>query len=169
MTENDYQLAWGIYAVSALGCLLAWFYFTSWMWRYLREPLRVLAAVMLFTPTVVDPARDLYAPAIAMTVMDLLFKVSNDAWRSVADLVMYGAMVFVVYLLFVVLRWLLSRKKVSAKAQAKRQSEKNVEPQAPTTESTLTLQQMLDLEKDTQDSGLVARRYGSLLCVNCSG
>lgn len=152
MTENDYQLAWGIYAVSALGCLLAWFYFTSWMWRYLREPLRVLAAVMLFTPTVVDPARDLYAPAIAMTVMDLLFKVSNDAWRSVADLVMYGAMVFVVYLLFVVLRWLLSRKKVSAKAQAKRQSEKNVEPQAPTTESTLTLQQMLDLEKDTQDS-----------------
>ena len=151
MTENDYQLAWGIYAVSALGCLLAWFYFTSWMWRYLREPLRVLAAVMLFTPTVVDPA-------IAMTVMDLLFKVSNDAWRSVADLVMYGAMVFVVYLLFVVLRWLLSRKKVSAKAQAKRQSEKNVEPQAPTTESTLTLQQMLDLEKDTQDSGLVARR-----------
>ncbi|NLJ12525.1 MAG: MFS transporter [Gammaproteobacteria bacterium] len=158
MTENDYQLAWGIYAVSALGCLLAWFYFTSWMWRYLREPLRVLAAVMLFTPTVVDPARDLYAPAIAMTVMDLLFKVSNDAWRSVADLVMYGAMVFVVYLLFVVLRWLLSRKKVSAKAQAKRQSEKNVEPQAPTTESTLTLQQMLDLEKDTQDSGLVARR-----------
>ncbi len=151
MTENDYQLAWGIYAVSALGCLLAWFYFTSWM-------LRVLAAVMLFTPTVVDPARDLYAPAIAMTVMDLLFKVSNDAWRSVADLVMYGAMVFVVYLLFVVLRWLLSRKKVSAKAQAKRQSEKNVEPQAPTTESTLTLQQMLDLEKDTQDSGLVARR-----------
>src|SRR5690554_6661734 len=158
MTENDYQLAWGIYAVSALGCLLAWFYFTSWMWRYLREPLRVLAAVMLFTPTVVDPARDLYAPAIAMTVMDLLFKVSNDAWRSVADLVMYGAMVFVVYLLFVVLRWLLSRKKVSAKAQAKCQSEKNVEPQAPTTESTLTLQQMLDLEKDTQDSGLVARR-----------
>ncbi|WBE26166.1 MFS transporter [Denitrificimonas caeni] len=158
MTENDYQLAWGIYAVSALGCLLAWFYFTSWMWRYLREPLRVLAAVMLFTPTVVDPARDLYAPAIAMTVMDLLFKVSNDAWRSVADLVMYGAMVFVVYLLFVVLRWLLSRKKVSAKAQAKRQSEKNVEPQVPTTESTLTLQQMLDLEKDTQDSGLVARR-----------
>ncbi len=158
MTENDYQLAWGIYAVSALGCLLAWFYFTSWMWRYLREPLRVLAAVMLFTPTVVDPARDLYAPAIAMTVMDLLFKVSNDAWRSVADLVMYGAMVFVVYLLFVVLRWLLNRKKVSAKAQAKRQSEKNVEPQAPTTESTLTLQQMLDLEKDTQDSGLVARR-----------
>ena len=74
MTENDYQLAWGIYAVSALGCLLAWFHFTSWMWRYLREPLRVLVAIILLTPTVIDPARDLYAPAIAMTVMDMLFK-----------------------------------------------------------------------------------------------
>ena len=72
MTENDYQLAWGIYAISALGCLLVWFYFTSWMWRYLREPLRVIAAVMLFTPTVVDPARDFYAPAIAITVMRFL-------------------------------------------------------------------------------------------------
>ena len=154
MTENDYQLAWGIYAVSALGCLLAWFYFTSWMWRYLREPLRILAAIILFTPTVVDPARELYAPAIAMTVMDLLFKVSNDAWRSVADLVMYGAMVFAVYLLFVLVRWFVLRNKRGHAAQ--RHTNKREEPDE--VESGLTLQQMLDLEKDNQDTGLVARR-----------
>ena len=154
MTENDYQLAWGIYAVSALGCLLAWVYFTSWMWRYLREPLRVLVAIILFTPTVVDPANDFYAPAIAITVMDLLFKVSNDAWRSAADLVMYGAMVFAVYLLFVVVRWWLARNKRSAKQVAKRQ----LAAQEEEPESALTLQQMLDLEKETEQSGLVARR-----------
>lgn len=154
MTENDYQLAWGIYAVSALGCLLAWFYFTGWMWRYLREPLRVVAAVILFTPTVVDPTRDLYAPAIAMTVMDLLFKVSNDAWRSVADLVMYGALVFAVYLVFVLARWLLMRNKRNAKNTGYNRAD--VEPEEP--DSTLTLQQMLDLEKESQQSGLVARR-----------
>ncbi len=154
MTENDYQLAWGIYAVSALGCLLAWFYFTGWMWRYLREPLRVIAAVVLFTPTVVDPTRDFYAPAIAMTVMDLLFKVSNDAWRSVTDLVMYGALVFAVYLVFVVARWLLTRNKSSAKSTGYNRDE--AEPEPP--ESSLTLQQMLDLEKESQQSGLVARR-----------
>ncbi len=154
MTENDYQLAWGIYAVSALGCLLAWFYFTGWMWRYLREPLRVVAAVILFTPTVVDPARDFYAPAIAMTVMDLLFKVSNDAWRSVADLVIYGAMVFAVYLVFVLLRWLLIRNKRSAKQTSNdTYSADQDEP-----ESLLTLQQILDLDKDNPQSGLVARR-----------
>ena len=154
MTENDYQLAWGFYAVSALGCLLAWFYSTGWMWRYLREPLRVIAAVILFTPTVVDPARDFYAPAIAMTVMDLLFKVSNDAWRSVADLVMYGGMVFVVYLVFVLLRWLLTRNKRNERAETNNRVA--VEPETP--DSKLTLQQMLDLEKDSQQSGLSARR-----------
>ena len=154
MTENDYQLAWGIYAVSALGCLLAWFYFTGWMWRYLREPLRVLVAIILFTPTVVDPANDFYAPAIAITVMDLLFNVSNDAWRSAADLVMYGALVFAVYLLFVAVRWWLTRNKRSAKQVAKRQ----LAAQEEEPESALTLQQMLDLEKETQQSGLVARR-----------
>ena len=154
MTENDYQLAWGIYSVSALGCLLAWFYFTGWMWRYLREPLRVVAAVILFTPTVVDPTRDLYAPAIAMTVMDLLFKVSNDAWRSVADLVMYGALVFAVYLVFVLARWLLMRNKRNAKNTGYNRAD--AEPEEP--DSTLTLQQMLDLEKESQQSGLVARR-----------
>jgi signal transduction histidine kinase len=155
MTESDYQLAWGMYAVSALGCLLVWFYFTSWMWRYLREPLRVVAAVMLFTPTVVDPARDFYAPAIAITVRDLLFKVSNDAWRSVADLVMYGAMLFAVYLVFVLVRWLVTRNKRSARQVARRQAAKTAEEEP---DSTLTLQQMLDLEKDSQESGLVARR-----------
>ncbi len=156
MTESDYQLAWSIYAVSALGCLLVWFYFTSWMWRYLREPLRVIAAVLLFTPTVVDPARDFYAPAIAITAMDLLFKVSNDAWRSIADLVMYGAMLFAVYLVFVLVRWLVARNKRSALQATQRQAAKASESEEP--ESGLTLQQMLDAEKDSQESGLVARR-----------
>lgn len=154
MTENDYQLAWGIYVVSALGCLWVWFYFTSWMWRYLREPLRVIAAVMLFTPTVIDPARDFYAPAIAITAMDLLFSVSNDAWRSVADLVMYGAMLFAVYLVFVLVRWLLMRNKRSANTSAHHR----IDAETEEADSTLTLQQMLDLEKENPQSGLVARR-----------
>ena len=62
MTENDYLLAWGAYAVAALGCLLVWFQLTGWMWRWLREPLRLLVAVLLLTPTVVDPGKDALAP-----------------------------------------------------------------------------------------------------------
>ena len=109
MTENDYLLAWGAYAVAAAGCLLVWFRLTRWMWRYLREPLRVLVAVLLFSPTIVDPVKELFSPAIAVTAMDLLFKVGNNAWRAVADLSIYCLAAFALYLLFVGARWLLQR------------------------------------------------------------
>ena len=55
MTENDYLTAWGLYAFAALGCLWVWFKLTGWMWRWLREPLRVLGAVLLFSPTIIVP------------------------------------------------------------------------------------------------------------------
>lgn len=109
MNENDYLLAWAAYGVAALGCLLVWLRMTSWMWRYLREPLRVLVAVLLFSPTIVDPARELFAPAIAVTAMDLLLKVGNNAWRAVADLALYSLIAFALYLVFVAVRWPIER------------------------------------------------------------
>lgn len=109
MNENDYLMAWAAYGVAALGCLLVWMRMTTWMWRYAREPLRVLVAVLLFSPTIVDPARELFAPAIAVTAMDLLLKVGNNAWRAVADLSLYGLIAFALYLLFVAIRWPIER------------------------------------------------------------
>lgn len=105
INENDYLMAWAAYGIAALGCLLVWMRLTRWMWRYLREPLRVLMAVLLFSPTIVDPARDLFAPALAVTAMDVLLKVGNNAWRAVADLALYSLIVLAVYLLFVAIRW----------------------------------------------------------------
>ncbi|MDD1508481.1 MFS transporter [Pseudomonas sp. CNPSo 3701] len=97
MIENDYLLAWGAYAIAALGCLLVWFKLTSWMWRYLREPLRVLVAILLFCPTIVDPAKDLFAPAVAIVA---------------------------VYLVFVAIRWpFLSRAKARKAAREEEQGE----------------------------------------------
>ena len=109
MTEQDYLLAWAAYAVAALGCLLVWCRMTSWMWRWLREPLRVLVAVLLLTPTIVAPAKELFAPAIAITALDMLFKVGNNAWRAVADLAIYGVIAFAVWLAFCALRWPIER------------------------------------------------------------
>ncbi|HLD67039.1 MAG TPA: MFS transporter [Pseudomonas sp.] len=109
MTEHDYLLAWSAYGVAALGCLLVWFRMTGWMWRYLREPLRLLMAVLLLTPTIIEPTKELFAPAIAITALDLLFKVGDNVWRAVADLAMYGLIGLALYLVFAVLRWLLVR------------------------------------------------------------
>ena len=109
MTEHDYLLAWSLYGAAALGCLLVWLRMTGWLWRWLREPLRVIVAVLLFSPTVVDPAKDLFAPAIAITALDLLLKVGNNAWRAAADLSMYAMLAMGVYLLFALIRWPFER------------------------------------------------------------
>jgi len=110
MNEHDYLLGWSLYGIAALGCLLVWCRMTRRMWRWLREPLRLLLAVLLFTPTMVDPARELFAPAVAITALDLIFKVGNNAWHAIADLAMYGLIAFVIYGLLAALRWPLERR-----------------------------------------------------------
>lgn len=117
MTEHDYFLAWGIYAIAAVGCLLVWFRLTRWMWRYLREPLRVLALVLVATPTIVDPLKEEYAPAIAITALDLLVKAGNNVLQAASDLAMYGMFAFGLYLVFVLIRWPIMRASQARKAE----------------------------------------------------
>ncbi|MFF7708256.1 MFS transporter [Pseudomonas sp. NPDC007930] len=140
MTENDYLIAWGIYAFAALGCLLVWFRATRWMWRWLREPLRLLAAVAVCVPTAVDSSSARLAPAIAISALDILFKDTSHLWATVPTLAMYTAIAFGVYLLFALLRWPLERRGRAAQAereaaraaQAKRDAEEDArEASAP--------------------------------------
>ncbi|WP_122314723.1 MFS transporter [Pseudomonas cichorii] len=129
MTENDYLIGWGLYAFAALGCLLVWFLMTGWMWRYLKEPLRVLVAVLLFTPTIVDPAKELFAPAVAVTALDLLFKVGSNVWSAIIDLATYGMFAFVAYLVFVLVRWPIEKnRKTSQPAPVAEPEEADDEP-----------------------------------------
>lgn len=137
MTDNDYLIAWGLYAFAALGCLLVWFKLTGWMWRYLREPLRVIGAVLLFCPTIVDPAKDQYAPALAISVLDLALKVGNNVWRAVLDLATYGAIALGLYLIYALIRLPFLRKKKArlahaeaAAAQAAAEQKEHDEPYA---------------------------------------
>lgn len=109
--ENDYSMAWAAYGIAALGCLLVWFRMTRPLWRWLREPLRLLVAVLLATPTIVDAERELFAPAIAITALDILLDVGNNAWRAVADLALYGFIAFALYLILAGVRWLFERRR----------------------------------------------------------
>lgn len=117
MSANDYLIAWGAYGLAALGLLLVWFRLTGWLWRWLREPLRLVVAVLLFTPTLADASQRLFAPAIAIAALDLLFKVGNSVWRAVADLAMYGMIAFALYLLCAAIRWPIERRLAARRAQ----------------------------------------------------
>jgi signal transduction histidine kinase len=123
MSGNDYLIAWVAYGIAAFGILLVWFRLTGWLWRWLREPLRLFAAILLFTPTVVDASQDLFAPAIAVAALDMLFKVGNSVWRAVADLAMYGMIAFALYLLFAAIRWPIERRLAARRAQREAQQQ----------------------------------------------
>ncbi|MBH3328334.1 MFS transporter [Pseudomonas oryzihabitans] len=109
MTEQEYLIAWAVYAIAALLLLVVSFKATGWLWRWLREPIRLVVAVLLVTPALVDAEHGLYAPAIAVTVLDLVFKVGNSAWSAVANLAAAGTIGVVLYLIFVLCRWLYRR------------------------------------------------------------
>jgi len=109
MTEQEYLIAWAVYATCALLLLVVAFKATGWLWRWLRESIRLIVAVLLVTPALVDAEHGLYAPAIAVTVLDLVFKVGNTAWSAVANLAAAGTVGVVLYLLFVLVRWLYWR------------------------------------------------------------
>lgn len=130
MTENDYLHAWAVYAFAAFGCLLVWFRITRWMWRWLREPLRVLGVVALVAPTVIDPAQEKYAPALAVTALDLVFKVGNNALRTLSELLMYAMIAMGVYLLFALARWPFLRK-AAARREAQAEADKAAKASPP--------------------------------------
>lgn len=118
MTEYDYLLAWNLYVLAALGCLLVGFALTSWLWRWLRESLRVLLAVLLFTPTLVDPGNGLYAPALAVAALDLLFRSGNNLWMAATDLASFALIGLALYLAFAALRLPFERRR-SAQQEAR--------------------------------------------------
>lgn len=118
LLANEYLLAWTAYGIAALGCLLVWFRITRSMWRWLREPLRLIVAVLLLTPTIVDPTKELFAPAVAITALDLLFNVGTNAWRAVADLALYGLIAFALYAVFVAVRWPIERRLRQRRAES---------------------------------------------------
>ena len=60
---------------------------------------------VFINPVIVDPAKEQFAPAVAISAMDLLLDVGNNVWRAVADLAMYSLIALALYLLFVAIRW----------------------------------------------------------------
>lgn len=161
MISNEYELAWVLYGVAALGCFWVWTFFTRWMWRYLREPLWLAAAVILFSPTLVDPNGTAWVPSLAMAAMDLAFKVNNDAWRALADMMLYGTVAFCVYLAFVMIRFLVGHywlKPARAKASAERQSNDKGSDAHEQIQREPTMRELLEQRELAADSGIVAER-----------
>ncbi|MFO7704134.1 MAG: MFS transporter [Halopseudomonas sp.] len=117
--ESEYQMMWMIY-LAAAGCAwLVWWKMTSWipLW-YVREPLWLIVAVLLFTPVRVDPMEVWLAPASMIYLLDTVLDTGDNEARVLGDLALAMGVALLVYLLFAAGRagWKHWRKQEVARA-----------------------------------------------------
>ena len=83
-TGTDYLLAWCVYLLSAVALLFVVWRLTRRFWFWLRDPLRVLAAVILITPSPMDQGLEHLAPALFVIAFELLGKPDGGIGTVVA-------------------------------------------------------------------------------------
>ncbi len=97
--EQEYQIVWMIYLAAAAGGLLVWWRMTRWIrWWFVREPLVIAMAVLLFTPSRVEPLQPELAPAFIVWLLDTLFATGSNQARMLGDLAMTMAVALVAYI-----------------------------------------------------------------------
>lgn len=103
--ESEYQTVWMIYLAAAACCWLVWTQLTRWIgWWFVREPLWLVMAVILFTPSRVEPLEPWLAPASIGLALDVLLDTGDMASKLLGDLALAMALATLAYIGFVCLR-----------------------------------------------------------------
>ena len=112
LTEESYQLAWGIYLAAALGILLL---LRHWMQAHISAgwlvTLLLLLAALMLTPAPAASDSESYAPAWLVATFDLLTHGSQSLMRAAEPLLAMLLLAIALGLVFKVLSSLFFRKK----------------------------------------------------------
>ena len=104
---HEYAVAWTLYIVSGTGCCFVWWKLTARYIPYqlLREFVRGLAVVLVFTPWFAAPGSSHYAPASLVLLIDLTLQGARGGLKGgVALLFMLFVMLLVLVLRHIVWR-----------------------------------------------------------------
>ncbi|MCO5787482.1 MFS transporter [Pseudomonas sp. G11-1] len=103
--ESEYQTVWMIYLGAAACGWLVWTQMTRWIsWWYVREPLWLVMAVILFTPSQVEPLEPGLAPAAIGWALDVLLGTGEQAPKLLGDLALAMLLASLAYVGFACLR-----------------------------------------------------------------
>ncbi|KXU39078.1 hypothetical protein AXE65_10220 [Ventosimonas gracilis] len=129
MNEQEYLLAWSVYIAAALGLLLVCFRLTAWMWRPLRELLRLGICVLLFTPALIE--QGLLAPSLAVVALDIL-KMGEHSESALRNLQLSAVVALALYLLWVFLRLFWHNLLTTSASPASPRASRPRKPSSPT-------------------------------------
>ena len=83
LTSLEYMIVWACYIVSALGLSLVWWRLTATIpWQQLRQVLRVIMVMLLFTPWSLEGQPQYWAPAFIVAALDALSQGFEAASRA---------------------------------------------------------------------------------------
>lgn len=103
--EAEYQTVWMVYLAAAVCCWLVWTQLTRWIgWWFVREPLWLVMAVLLFTPAPVKPLEPWLAPAAISWLLDVLLGTGADSSALLGQLALSMTLATLAYIGFVLLR-----------------------------------------------------------------
>ena len=103
--EAEYQTVWMIYLAAAVCCWLVWTQLTRWIrWWFIREPLWLVMAVILFTPARIDPLKPELAPAAIGWALDTALGTDGDTGPLLAQLTLVMTLAALAYIGFACLR-----------------------------------------------------------------
>ncbi len=116
MSQEDYQYAWIAYLIGSAIILLGWWFVTQGIGnRYVRNGLRIFAAVLLLTPHATQSGEMLMSPALFVAVLDPLFTEDGDFFRAGTPLLTTLGVCLVLYIL---IDLLFLRRRREKQAQA---------------------------------------------------
>ncbi|WP_339842927.1 MFS transporter [uncultured Halopseudomonas sp.] len=103
--ESEYETVWLVYLAAAACGWLVWWKMTSWIaWWFVREPLWVMMAVLLFTPVKVDPMGTTQAPGTIILLLDAILNTGENEARMLGDLSLVMGVALAIYIVFALLR-----------------------------------------------------------------
>lgn len=103
--EVEYQTVWMIYLAAAACCWLVWTQLTRWIrWWFIREPMWLVMAVILFTPAPIDPSKPELAPAAIGWILDAALKTGGDTGPLLSQLALVMTLAALAYISFACLR-----------------------------------------------------------------
>lgn len=107
MTTKAYLWGWFAYLLGSVGVLFVLWYITRPLQRWVKLPMRALAAALLLTPWSVSAQHDEWAPAWVVSLFDGFAQEDASLWRAGGPLL---AMLVVTLLVALAELWRQRRK-----------------------------------------------------------
>ncbi len=127
---QEYLIGWGIYLFSVVGLLFVYWRMTRFIpWRYLRDCTRLLGAVFLLLPTVIEESSNYWAPAWIKALLNIIFSEIDAVWPIARLFLIVLLASYLIYFVLLLISAGMSKMRSNSSAEQTSTHQERTEPQ----------------------------------------